>query len=302
MAETFTKLFSSIVASTVWQEPSGTRLTWITMLAMADKNGVVEASIPGLANIANVTVEECERAIQAFLAPDKWSRTPDNEGRRIEAVYGGWRLLNHALYRAKADSEQRAEYKREWDRNNRKRSDTNPTESDKSGQNPAVLTQAEAETESKAGKAKATVQPLATPNPFDRWWATYPNKQGKEPARKKWASLKLDAHADEIIAATAKLAAEDDKWLRGFVPMGSTFINQQRWTDEPMAAPLDGNSKLPAKAPPPESFGPAAAMQPSETPLERDLAYCRQRWERGEFENRDSYTEAMKSIRREYSA
>lgn len=43
------------------------------------------------------------------------------------------------------------------------------------------------------------------------------------------------------------------------------------------------------------------AMAPSETPLERDLAYCRQRWERGEFETRDSYTEAMKKIRREYA-
>jgi len=78
--------------------------------------------------------------------------------------------------------------------------------------------------------------------------------------------------------------------------MGSTFINQQRWTDEPMAAPLDGHSKPPAKAPPPESFGPAAALAPSETPLERDLAYCRQRWDRGEFETADAYRAALQRI------
>jgi hypothetical protein len=119
MSDTYTKLFSSITASTVWQEPAGTRLVWITMLAMADKAGCVWASVPGLARIANVTLDETVDAIATLTAPDKWSRTPDNEGRRIEAIDGGWRLLNHAKYRAIRSAEERAEYKRQWDRENR---------------------------------------------------------------------------------------------------------------------------------------------------------------------------------------
>jgi hypothetical protein len=113
---TFTKLFSSITASTVWCRPSDTRVVWITMLAMADRHGRVWASIPGLAKEAAVSVESCRTAIDEFLAPDPDSRTKVNEGRRIEPIDGGWRLINHAKYRAIRDQEERRAYKAEKQR------------------------------------------------------------------------------------------------------------------------------------------------------------------------------------------
>ena len=102
----YTKLFSSIVTSTIWVEPDRTRIVWITMLAICDKNGEVQASIPGLARLAGVPVEDCEQAISKFLSPDPYSRTPDDEGRRIEKIDGGWALLNHAKYRNMASKEE----------------------------------------------------------------------------------------------------------------------------------------------------------------------------------------------------
>ena len=104
----FTKLFTSITQSTVWCEPHTTRIVWITMLAMADKKGRVWAAIPGLANTARVTIEECEQALARFMAPDKYSRTPDNDGRRIEPIDGGWQLLNYTKYREMRDADERA--------------------------------------------------------------------------------------------------------------------------------------------------------------------------------------------------
>jgi len=109
---TFTKLFSSITESTVWTESSDVRCVWIAMLAMADSRGRVWGSIPGLANRSRVSLEACEEALQKFMSPDKYSRTPDNEGRRIEPIEGGWRLLNHAKYRAIRDEEAIKESKR----------------------------------------------------------------------------------------------------------------------------------------------------------------------------------------------
>ena len=41
----WTKLFSNIIHSTIWREDNATRLVWVTMLAMANRNGVVESSI-----------------------------------------------------------------------------------------------------------------------------------------------------------------------------------------------------------------------------------------------------------------
>lgn len=108
----FTKLFSSIVTSSVWSEDMPTRIVWVTMLALANRDGVVEAALPGLANAARVSLKECEAALRKFTLPDPYSRTSANQGRRIERVEGGWRLLNYGFYRKKLSAEERREYQR----------------------------------------------------------------------------------------------------------------------------------------------------------------------------------------------
>jgi hypothetical protein len=112
MSFTFTKLFSSITSSTIWVEDPETKVVWITMLAMADKKGRVFASIPGLAKDAVVSVDATRKAIERFLAPDPDSRSTECEGRRIEKIDGGWKLINHAKYRAIRDEDDRREYQR----------------------------------------------------------------------------------------------------------------------------------------------------------------------------------------------
>lgn len=107
----FTKLFNSIVTSTIWDEPDHVRLLWVTMMAMATKGGVVEASIPGLARLARISVDQCEDGLQRLSSPDKYSRTEEREGRRIEKVDGGWRLINYEKYRNMLSQEERRQYK-----------------------------------------------------------------------------------------------------------------------------------------------------------------------------------------------
>ncbi len=119
--DTYTKLFGSILDSTIWQEPLPTRVVWITLLAMCDKHGEVSASVPGLARRAGVTLEDCEEAIAKFLGPDKYSRTKEHEGRRIEEIDGGWTLLNHATYREKMSTAERRDYQRKWQADYRER-------------------------------------------------------------------------------------------------------------------------------------------------------------------------------------
>jgi hypothetical protein len=92
------------------------------MLAMADKHGRVFGSIPGLANRARISVEASEKAIEKFKSPDTYSRTKTHDGRRIEEIDGGWRLLNHAKYRAIRDVEARREGQRDWLRDKRAKS------------------------------------------------------------------------------------------------------------------------------------------------------------------------------------
>lgn len=117
----YTKLFASILGSTVWREDAETRLVWITLLALANKDGIAEASVPGLADFARVTVDGARRALVKLSSPDPDSRTADYEGRRIQEVPGGWLLLNHRRYRDRMNADERREYKRQRQAEYRKR-------------------------------------------------------------------------------------------------------------------------------------------------------------------------------------
>ena len=95
----YVKLFGSILDSSIWAEEMPTRIVWITMLAMADAEGIVHASPSGLARRACVTPAECKAALKVLMAPDVESKSQEYGGRRIERVDGGWILLNYKKYR-----------------------------------------------------------------------------------------------------------------------------------------------------------------------------------------------------------
>lgn len=162
MQRGFTKLFNTIVTSTIWQEDDKTRIVWITMLAIADADGIVSASIPGLANVSKVAIAAARRAIEKLLDKDPDSRTKDYDGRRIETIDGGWRILNYQKYRRMLNEEERREYKARWIAEKRRQVSTpRRHKSSKS-------TQAEAEAEEK--KKAAPVKPVQPFNVED--WLT----------------------------------------------------------------------------------------------------------------------------------
>ena len=101
----YTKLSSGLIHSSIWCEPLPTKVTWITMLALPDQYGRVMVAIPGLAKAAGVSIEDVEKALECFLAPDAYSRTKTNDGRRIEVIDKGWRLLNYEDQRDEKDEE-----------------------------------------------------------------------------------------------------------------------------------------------------------------------------------------------------
>jgi len=96
----YNKLFGKILDSSIWLEPVSTRIVWITLLAAMDEDGYAHFSaLENLAARARVTVEEAEQAVKCFMAPDPNSGNPDNEGRRVERVPGGFLILNAKVHR-----------------------------------------------------------------------------------------------------------------------------------------------------------------------------------------------------------
>lgn len=110
----FTKLVPEIVQSSIWNESAEIRIVWITLLAIKDEEGNVRGNIKTLARLANVRDKSVQEALRKFQEPDPDSNTPEKEGRRIEAIPGGWHVINHSIYRAKDYKDYEAERKREY--------------------------------------------------------------------------------------------------------------------------------------------------------------------------------------------
>ena len=241
----YVKLFSSILTSSVWAESNSTRIVWIAMLALADKDGDVRASPSGLARLANVTTGECQEALARFLAPDLESGTPDDDGRRIEQCVGGWHILNYTKYRTMQDAETRKAQWREGTRkyragrkepaivNKSQHSSTSSQHESTRSQQLSAHTEAEAEAEAEA-KAKTTTtlakQRIAD-DPFSQIWATYPRRAGSNP--RKAASTAFYARVregvgvgslGEAVARYAAFCAATGKVGTEFVQQGQRFF------------------------------------------------------------------------------
>ena len=128
-------------------------------------------------------------------------------------------------------------------------------------------------------KIKSTVRLTATR--FGAFWEIYPNKKGKQEAEKRWKRAGLDAMAPEILAHVRLMTEADDGWKRGYVPMGSTYLNQARWTDVPQAAPVQTNGHAnghPITVTPARIKTAKEALSEGEGPLANAIGYAHQRF------------------------
>lgn len=277
MSETYTKLFSSILRSTIWSEDNDTRLVWITMLALADRDGYVGASLPGLAHEARVSLEATEAALAMFLAPDEYSRSQEHEGRRIEVSDRGWTLLNYDRFRDMRDEEARKEYERNRKREQRARDRVpdSPAIVPDVPQSPALSAQAEAAAaaEAEAGRIGKTprVKPrgLSKHSGFDAILAAYDraykHAHARAPVitaadrsqigkllRSPPSDVEPSTWAPTLVRAVADYVADADPWLekqmhalRLFPSVVNRYLDPAdvvRRADEPAAVSRTGGA------------------------------------------------------------
>jgi len=120
----FTKLQRSIITSSIWLEEADTRLVWITLLALCDRDGIARCSQRGLAHTARVSQKNCDAALRVLMEPDSDSRDL-GDGRRVERVEGGFLILNYLKKIAEGTSEERREYFRDKQAESRARKKAN---------------------------------------------------------------------------------------------------------------------------------------------------------------------------------
>lgn len=238
----YNKLFSKILFSSIWVESYATRIVWVTFLAAMDEDGIVHLATPkNVAALAQVTVEEAERAIAVLEGPDASSSSADHDGRRIERFPGGWVVLNAKVYREMATRDQIRQQTAERVKRFRQRSRGNAEGGDRhddrascnavkrNGNESVTTSEAYTDTE------RETRSSIGVDDGFDAFWAVYPKKVAKAAALKAWRAVKPDADdRDAMLAALRRQAASPD-WTKDggrFVPHGATWLRGRRWEDE----------------------------------------------------------------------
>jgi len=228
----FTKLVPEIVLSSIWNESPEVRCVWIAMLATKDENGYVRGNATSLARLANVSLESAKEAIEKFQLPDPDSNSTEEDGRRIQAVPGGWFVINHARYREKDYREYEAERKKEY-RKKQSLSRTCPGHvPDSSASASASVSASEIKDRDRVqGKGKGKD---GDPQDFELFWSAYPRKVAKGAARKAWAATagKRPPVAEIVSAVTTQ--AETEQWREAggqFIPHPATWLRAERWGD-----------------------------------------------------------------------
>lgn len=104
----FVKLFNAILDSSI-ADDRRLRHFFTDLLLCADAKGYVMMTDSAIARRIGAPLEEVQWGLEQLSQPDPASRTPDSEGRRVEALKGhgyGWRIINYESYRALRDADQ----------------------------------------------------------------------------------------------------------------------------------------------------------------------------------------------------
>ena len=70
---------------------------------------------------------------------------------------------------------------------------------------------------------------------FDQFWAVYPRHVGKKAAVRAFTKLHPDAGQVAALITAIEVQRRSRQWLEGIIPHASTWLNGERWTDEPEA-------------------------------------------------------------------
>ena len=259
MTSYWRKLSSTLITSSVWREAVHTKVVWITMLAMSDRQGLVIASVPGLAHFAGVSRDECRDALECLSSPDPDSSTQTSEGRRIEPIEGGWHLINFDKYQGTMEVEARKQQKREWWDKNRspeatrrktRQLDSREREREKekedgSSEDPQIL--GVSSSKKKRKRKTPTYQPG-----FLQAWKAYPHhlqRSSKQQSGAVWVEYGLETLAAGVLAWIEDGLRGDD-WRKdngSFVPGMQVWLKKHDFSEPP---PTDRESGQVARRPP----------------------------------------------------
>lgn len=226
------KVFDTIYNGTLYGQWEAL-VTMQQLIVLADADGVVDMTPMAISARTSIPREIIDKGLEVLAAPDKYTRTPGSDGRRIELIDDhrpwGWVLVNYEKYCKLQNRNTVRAQTRERVRKHR--------ESKKKVKD---VTQCNASNEKKRhvdidipidgdGKEQTIGRKI---DRFSDFWSAYPKKVKKKTAKGIWKQKKLDSKADQLVEDIATRIQSDGRWIEGFVPDPTTYLRQERWEDE----------------------------------------------------------------------
>lgn len=82
-------------------------------------------------------------------------------------------------------------------------------------------------------KQRSKTTPTWKPERFEGFWKFYPRGEGRQAAIRAWDRLQPDDDLILRIGRALTVQKASPEWMAGIgIPHASTYLNQQRWTDE----------------------------------------------------------------------
>ena len=102
------KVFTSIYQGTLYGQWEAL-VTFIQMIVLCDADGMIDMTPHAISARTSIPLDIIMKGIGVLEAPDPYSRTPDQEGRRIERIDAhrpwGWHIVNHDMYMRLQDAD-----------------------------------------------------------------------------------------------------------------------------------------------------------------------------------------------------
>ena len=230
------KIFDTIYNGTLYGHWEAL-VTMQQLIVLADADGVVDMTPMAISARTSIPRDIIDKGLEILGSPDKYTRTPGSDGRRIELIDEhrpwGWVLVNYELYKGMVDADTVRAQTRERVRKHReskKKVEGSNDVTDCNGSKRHIDIDIDIK---KKGQKQGRVTSTAR---FEDFWKEYPRKVKKKTAKEIWARKKLDRLADQLIADVGSRLRGDAQWKEGFIPHPTTYLNQERWDDELAAA------------------------------------------------------------------
>lgn len=239
----YSKIFKQIFSSSIMEEDALVRYTWICLLILADKDGVIDMTLPSIARTINIDLAVVTKSIELFMQADPNSRTKDNSGRKLEKIRDtfGWKILNFAYYNNLRNEDERRERNKEAAYRYRRKLASSSVIARHNKSSASAHTDTYTDTDTDTNKKQTHTPAPSAPDlvcVFNTLWEKYPNKDGRKEALRHFvATVKTEQDVKDITAALENYV-KSDKVLKGFIKSGSTWFNNWKdWVTYPISQP-----------------------------------------------------------------